>query len=115
MEQINQLAIDNEITVNRNLVFFEEPYGVSLKENLQNTVEISEVNWLNALILFLIHSNEKNNITTTIKDVIHFFDMSRIFYLQKNPVPQRYEVERIVIDLLFKLASEQRISFQNPI
>lgn len=90
------------LVINGDRVFFEEPYGVLYKHSSGDIVRISDYHWLNSLILFFIHSNR--NHSTTIDDLVDFFDKSRIFYLQKNPVPKRSDVEHIVRELLDGLA-----------
>lgn len=92
------------LVINGDRVFFEEPYGVLYKQASGDIVRISDYHWLNSLILFFIHSNKERNHSTTINDLVDFFDKSRIFYLQKNPVPKRSDVEHIVSELLDGLA-----------
>ena len=41
--------------------------------------------------------------------VVDFFDRSQIFYLQKNPVPKRADVEGIVLELVQALARNEYV------
>lgn len=97
------------IILNQDRVFFEEPYGVLYKQSSGDIVRISDYNWINSLILFFIYSNAKKNDPTTVNDVVDFFDKSQIFYLQKNPVPKRADVEGIVLELVQALARNEYV------
>lgn len=110
-----EAILNSKITTNSNRVNFGQPYGVYLKQGIQNADKTFELNWLYDLILFFIHSNETRSIVTTTKDVLNFFESSRIFYLQKDPAPERQKIEVIIIELLYKLANNGCIAFQKTI
>lgn len=101
------------IILNQDRVSFEEPYGVVFKSTSGELVRISDSNWINSLILFFVYSNVKKNINTTVGDVVDYFDKSRIFYLQKNPVPTKSDVHEAVQKLLQRLVEYECIMIES--